>query len=288
MGQMDDQAWEILLDAVEDGRCTPFLGSGACVPSLPTGVALARDWAEQHGYPLPDRDDLSRVAEYVAIRKRVAMAPKHDIVKQFRALETPNFKIDRDDPHSILAALPISVYLTTNYVDYMSQALAAQQRHALVEICRWNDSPAVRDYKSGVTKAFKPTPLTPIVYHLHGHLDVPHSLVLTESDYVDFIVRLQQKAVVPHQIERALANSALVFVGYSFADWDFRVIHRGLVTARDSSLRELGVTVQIEPGDGASKEYLDDYFDERNLRVFWGTARDFVTELRRRRDERAG
>jgi hypothetical protein len=50
--------------AIEEERCTPFLGAGACVPELPIGLVLARKWARQHGYPLPDEDDLARVSEY--------------------------------------------------------------------------------------------------------------------------------------------------------------------------------------------------------------------------------
>ena len=214
------------------------------------------------------------------------MAPKHAIVKRFRAGVPPDFETEREDPHSVLAGLPIAVYLTTNYVDYMAQALTARKRRALVDFCRWNSTPAVRDHPTRLTKAFKASAADPIVYHLHGHVDVPQSLVLTESDYVDFLLAIQRRGVVPHQIERAMANASLVFLGYSFADWDFRVIYRGLVTARDASLRELGVTVQIAPDDVAAQRYLDRYFDERDLRVYWGTAREFAAELKRRHDER--
>jgi SIR2-like domain len=285
-GLLNEQNWETLLDAVDEERCTPFLGSGACVPGLPTGAGLALEWSDEHGYPLTDREDLARVAEFIGIKKEAAMEPKHAIVRRFGAGMPPDFKNDPDDPHAVLATLPISVYVTTNYVDWMAQALDAQNRKALVEFCRWNDEPALRYEKIRLTRAFKPTRSEPVVYHLHGHVNWPQSLVLTESDYVDFLIAIQRRGVVPHQIERALANASLVFVGYSFADWDFRVIHRGLVAARNSSLRELGVTVQLTPKDKDAENYLDRYFDERKLRVFWGTAREFAAELKRRHDER--
>ena len=37
---------------------------------------------------------------------------------------------------------------------------------------------------------FKPSPQTPVVYHLHGHRSVIDSLVLTEDDYLDYLVNM--------------------------------------------------------------------------------------------------
>jgi hypothetical protein len=283
---VEDQDWETLLWAIEEERCTPFLGAGACAPPLPLGAQLAREWAEEHGYPLKDDDDLARVAEYVAIHRKVPMFPKHAVRKKFGAIEPPDFA-EVDEPHGVLADLPIPVYLTTNYVDFMAEALRKRNRNPRIDFCRWNDAPAVRRYPSALPKAFTPSAKEPVVYHLHGHLDVPQSLVLTESDYVSFLVAISRpRGLMPHQIERAFANASLVFIGYSFADWDFKVIYRGLVTARDSSLRELGISVQLRPDDERAKEYFDSYFNEMDLRVYWGTAREFAAELGQRWKER--
>jgi hypothetical protein len=134
-------------------------------------------------------------------------------------------------------------------------------------------------------EAFVPSPREPVVYHLHGHIDVPQSLVLTETDYVSFLVETSRKRLLPHQIEKALANASLIFVGYGFADWDFRVIFRGLVAAH-ATARELGVTVQLETDDEASRNYLEKYFGGFDLRVYWGNARTFAAELHSRWKDR--
>ena len=74
--------------------------------------------------------------------------------------------------------------------------------------------------------------------------------MLTEDDYLDFLVAIaRDAALLPHQIQRALAGTSLLFVGYRLADWDFRVIHRGLVAATEASLRRLSVTVQLAAED---------------------------------------
>ena len=156
-----------------------------------------------------------------------------------------------------------------------------------MDFCRWTSTPAVKNHPSQLPKSFVPSALEPVVYHLHGHLDVAQSLVLTETDYVSFLVEIARRRVLPHQIEKALANSSLIFVGYGFRDWDFRVIFRGLVAAQES-VRELGVTVQLETDDTASRNYLEKYFAEQDLRVYWGDARAFSAELGRRWEEWTG
>ena len=97
-----------------------------------------------------------------------------------------------------------------------------------------------------MTPGFVPTPASPVVFHLHGRLSVPESLVLTEDDYLDFLVTVSRdQKLLPHQIKRAMAGASLLFIGYRLADWNFRVLHRGLVMAGEPSLRRLSVTVQL-------------------------------------------
>jgi hypothetical protein len=177
-----------------------------------------------------------------------------------------------------MARLPIPVYITTNYVDYMAEALRQAYRNPRVDFCRWTATPAVKNHPSQLPRTFVPSAEEPVVYHLHGHVDVAQSLVLTETDYVSFLVELARRRLLPHQIEKALANGSLIFLGYGFRDWDFRVIFRGLVAAQES-VRELGVTVQLDTDDEASRRYLENYFDELELRVYWGDARAFAKEL---------
>ena len=111
--------------------------------------------------------------------------------------------------------------------------------------------------------------------------------MLTEDDYLDFLVAIaRDAALLPHQIQRALAGTSLLFVGYRLADWDFRVIHRGLVAATEASLRRLSVTVQLAAEEPA-REYLDQYFGALKLRVYWGTAAAFAGELSERWAARA-
>jgi hypothetical protein len=278
-----DSDWHLLMRRIASGACTPFLGAGACHGTLPLGSDVAKQWAAQHGYPLEDDYDLARVAQYVGVHADDAMYPKELISAELATAGPPDFG-EANEPHTVLAGLPLPIYMTTNYDDFMAAALKRAGKEPRREICRWNSSPAVREQPThlGADNGLPPSQSNPIVYHLHGHLDVPESLVLTEDDYLDFLVAVSRdEQLLPHQIQRALAGTSLLFVGYRLSDWDFRVIHRGLVMAGEQSLRRLSVTVQLPRADPA-RNYLDKYFGAMKVRVYWGNATDFMRELRER------
>jgi len=91
----------------------------------------------------------------------------------------------------------------------------------------------------------------------------------------------------------ALAGTSLLFVGYSRADWSFRVVFRGLVNSLVTSSRMKSVAVQLEPLSqdaleaerSRARAYLNRYFQKIQkipVSVFWGTAAEFAVQLRSR------
>ena len=72
----------------------------------------------------------------------------------------------------------------------------------------------------------------PLVYHLHGEIDNPQSMVLTEDDYLSFIVNLSVNIdkLFPAGIRTAIASSSMIFIGYSLSDWNLRIIFRKIAT----------------------------------------------------------
>jgi SIR2-like domain len=275
---VDDASWELLLRRISKGSCTPFLGAGASAGVLPLGAEIATRWTAKYHYPLDDTDDLGRVAQFLGVHQDDAMFPKEQLCSELAGSAPPDFG-RQGEPHGVLADLPLPVYITTNFDDFMLQALRHRGKAPMQDICRWNAHPALVYGPPVLDPAFQPTPANPLVFHLHGHFGIPESLVLTDDDYLDFLVAISRnESLLPHQIKRALAGSSLLFVGYRLADWDFRVLHRGLVMAGEQSLRRLSVTVQLPPSD-EGRRYLDKYFQTMNLRVYWGTAEEFVMEL---------
>jgi hypothetical protein len=278
---MDEQAWDQLIGRIANGVCTPFLGAGASWPVLPLGGDIAARWAASCDYPLEDAHDLARVAQYLAI-DHDAMYPKERIQAELAELGPPDFTAPTD-PHALLADLPLPLYITTNYDDFMIKALRDRGRDPVQEICKWNGAYNVKQHAAflGDDPTHRPTVANPVVFHLHGRFGIPESMVLTEDDYLDFLIALSERRdeLMPHQILGALSSTSLIFVGYSLADWDFRVLHRGLVVRGEPSLRRLSVTVQLKRTD-AMASYLDKYFRRMEVSVYWGDASSFAKDLR--------
>jgi hypothetical protein len=287
-GKLEDKHWDTLLKRIDAGRCTPFLGAGACAGVLPLAADVAEQWAKQNDYPLEDCRDLARVAQFMAV-DRDPVFPKEEIASLFKEKGViPNFD-DPGEPHGVLADLPLPIYITTNYDDFMVQALQSRNRNAVLELCQWNryikDMPSV--FKS--ESVYMPSKERPLVFHLHGQLEAPQSLVLGEDDYLDFLVNISrdQQDLIPPPIYKALAYNSLLFIGYRLADWNFRVLFRGLISSVEGSLQTLNIAVQLPPESSEyeqekAQNYLTEYFKHISVLVYWGTAGEFVQELRQR------
>lgn len=291
---LEENDWETLLTNIKEGVCTPFLGAGASIPPLPLASTLAEQWSQQYEYPLENsRKDLSRVAQFLAVTHRDSAWPKIQIRDLFNSYSAPDFKSEIQI-HSLLAELPLPVYITTNYDDYMTQALILKGKDPKRELCRWNNSVAVQRAPSVLRRrtAWEPTSRSPAVFHLHGYKDVPESMVLTEDDYVDFLIRMDadDQDLLPPRIQEAFTGASLLFLGYGLGDWNFRVLFRTMVTYMERSTKKAHVSVQLAPLDKNMPEenkkailkYLNNYFGDLGIRVYWGKCNQFTRELRER------
>jgi hypothetical protein len=136
---------------------------------------------------------------------------------------------------------------------------------------------------------YRPTVQEPLVYHLHGLDLLPASMVLTEDDYLDFLVRVSwDKNVIPPRVAQALADSSLLLLGYRLQDWDFRVLFRGLITAKQAPRRRSNFSIQLTTEQEAeeqitsvadARDFLEDYFSLGNFTIYWGDAKSFTEEL---------
>jgi hypothetical protein len=282
-----EQDWQILVGHIKAGTCTAFIGAGASHPSIDLGGTIARNWANDCQYPLPDGDNLARVAQFIALNPDGALsdptAPKRKIVEYLK--KRPHLDSDDpDDPYNVLARLPIPIYITTNYDAFMVEALKRTGRTPRREFCRWNRR---LEKRMPLDAPIEPEAQTPVVYHLHGHEEVVDSLVLTEADYIDFIVNVSQRPeLIPTPIQDAMTDNALLFLGYSLSDWNFKVFFRTLQNYLEKSTRGGHVSVQLEPDPKKRHDereratrYLTRYFREQSIVVFWGTCRKFAQDL---------
>jgi hypothetical protein len=293
---LDDRDWDNLLYRIKSGKCTPFIGPEVVQAIVPTEADLALAWATEHAYPLNDPHNMPRVAQFLAVRRDPAF-PADEVARRLAQLKArPDFD-DPDEPHNFLASLPLPLYMTTNYDNFMVQALRGRSRNATQELCRWNkyvqDVPSIFDSDSLMTISNT----SPVVYHLFGYAELPESLVLTEDDYLDFLVNISRhQNTIPRQIEKALVSTSLLFIGYQLSDLKFRILFRGLVASMERSLRRTSIAVQLNPAapeiEGITpaqvRQYVEEYLARDDVRIYWGDSFEFIKELRARWEDFSG
>ncbi len=208
------------------------------------------------------------------------------------------------EPHRVLAGLPLRIYVTTNYDDMLADALRETEienesgqkvkKRPEVVICPWSErfyAPSVYDEEPG----YVPSIERPLVYHLFGHLSVPDSMVLTEDDYFEFLMgftanKKRTPPVIPPAILRALTDSALLILGFALDDWAFRALFRTVMIQPGGARRGryAHVGIQLEPDDvrnlnpRRAHQYLQKYFGDAQINLYWGKSDDFLRELAQR------
>lgn len=309
------EKWPALLDAIRTGRCTPILGAGLTEPLLGSRREVAAKWAEEYRFPLAPfaREDLPEVAQYLSVNQS-PMFPREGLGKFLRAelwkrygselapdlenAEIPKLlagvgelhrKRDSTDPHALLASLPFPVYITTNPDNLLIEALKAAGKDPQVELCKWNEDM----YTESIYKRepdYRPDEKRPLVYCLFGQFSDLDSMVLTEDDYFDYLIGVtSNKDLIPGVVRRALADTALLFLGFQLDDWNFRVLYRSIMSQEGRGRRKKysHIAAQIDPEEGRileperARRYLESYFQGADISIYWGSAEDFVRDLQK-------
>jgi hypothetical protein len=170
----------------------------------------------------------------------------------------------------------------------MADALTAAGRSPKRLICDWNESADKWNAEQMDTKSVKrwgsPSREEPWVYHLHGADTVENSIVITEDDYLDFLAALRSHTttMLPPPVYQALSTTCL-FVGYSLADWTFRVLFRMIKLSLPAAGESSHFALQL-PRREKEQNYLDAYFAGMRVKVYWGDKEEFFSDLRNRWD----
>src|SRR5215472_16062174 len=104
------------------GSRTGRFGAGASHGTLPIAAELARQLADEYHYPLEDAEDLIRVTQFLAVSYREGMFPKDEVARRLSQRGYPDFNRD-GEPHRVFAEFPLPIYITTNYDDFLMEAL---------------------------------------------------------------------------------------------------------------------------------------------------------------------
>jgi hypothetical protein len=311
-----DMFWPFLMENIDRGHVTAFLGPRTNLGLLPPSGAVAQKLADKYGYPLPDHKNLVRVAKYIQLTdpgllqddyvrflqrslfRFLDVAPTKEQKRQFRAAtlsETVEglgwaervLDIDEGAMHHQLADLGLPLYVTTNVDNFMVEALKYKGLSPRQVGPRWEQ------IEAGTPQFVldpDPSKENPVVFHLNGYDADPEQLshlVLSEDDFLEHLIRLSRdrESILPMNVNRMLSEHSFLFLGFHLDDWEFRVILQGLVKsiAGATQAKKLHVGVQLEVEEQYNTEqamdYLGRYLGEFSIDIYWGTTHQFVNEL---------
>ncbi|MBE7550333.1 MAG: SIR2 family protein [Anaerolineales bacterium] len=310
---------QTIVDRIKAGKVVPFIIHLVDHNLILGGnTALVEAYADYVQYPLADKHNLPQMAQFKGVTDESisdAWALKTDYInfiknRLFDLAETegaaeeilaeveelfddisfsefsgrlgyPRFNQGPSDPLLILAELPLPIYLTTSYHGFIEAALKRAGKEPRTEICRWHKG--LEGIPSVFEADYQPSKEAPLVYHLHGLDAYPESLVLTENDYLEFLVATSQDMgrgtdPIPKRVRQAMADSSLILMGYSLQSLEFKVVFWGLIRPRP--LQHTSVSIQLLPSDHERK-FLQEYLRrEAKFEVYWGDIQEYVQELR--------
>lgn len=315
---------EQIFQEEKDGSVPDIESSPSAEADRTVEEQLTKEWAEFIGYPMPDVYNLARIAQYFLVEQKdpsqarakyveflkallLTIAQEDeayvDLVSELkteirekrfsdivRQLDYPRFPEGVEDPLRLLAALPLPIYVTTSYYDFIERALEAVGKTPNTQVCFWSGTGSSARAEHRSNPNYEPTPGNPVVYHLFGLEDYPQTLVLSEDDYMNFLVSVvedtnTQNPIVPLKLRQALAESPLLLLGYQLRDWDFRVLFRFILRFRREELSPRGMVIQLKQDRHRigtvekALNYLSNYLDKRQFDVEWTDTESFIRKL---------
>ena len=305
---------------------------------------LIAGWADHIDYPMQDSSNLAQVAQYYLVNQnddptarigifnylkhmlwRMANTEVQDpalaeglesgieerrLSDLVEDLDYPQFPDGTEDPLRLLARFPLPVYITTSQSNFLERALEAEGKTPFTQICFWSgEIPNLPDEHRPVAQRIASI-TNPLVYHLFGLEDYPQTLVLSEDDFISFLIAVTEDTntlnpKIPLYLRQAVAGSQLLLVGYRLSDWDFRVVFRLMMKFRHDGFSPRGMLIQLEDKEkqdsgkenpeankdnqvankkkqDANKkavEYLRNYFGKKSFDIEWKDADSFIQEL---------
>ena len=228
----EDSALAEIAASVRAGQCILFLGAGVhhappragfVYPARrrpPMGSALSRMLADESGFtklfPHEGASNLQRVALfYERQRSRAALISR--IRSEVHEGRKPSPLL------RALARMKFPLVITTNYDQLFERALAAEQKEPRVAVYSPDRFTMTRDYT--------PTPEQPFIFKIHGDIDAPESMVITDEDYIQFVMRMTDREPfnpVPETFLYQLKRWPTLFLGYSLMDYNLRLLFKSL------------------------------------------------------------
>jgi hypothetical protein len=183
--------------SMREGAAATFIGAGMSgAVGLPDWKGLIAHCVESLNLKIERENDLPAVTQYFLNRRGGNRAYLNHLVA--REFDKPT---DITERHRIIVRLPIPTIWTTNFDRIIESAFFAADRQ--IDIRR-ADSDFAKGRRHDV-----------VLNKMHGDVDRPHKVVLSESDYERYA---KTHPIFQNALEGDLITKTFLFLGFSFTD----------------------------------------------------------------------
>src|SRR5215212_4213935 len=266
---------KFIANKVAANKCILFLGSAIHAPSPqdskytytkdkcpPIGSQLAELLAQVSGFVDSSKDDLQRVSQhYEYTLKRNSLVT--EIINHVSQGKEPSPVL------SALAALRFPLVITTNYDNLYERAIDAVNKEKAIAAARAAgqgvDEQAIEAATRGqydlciysrdkkvptIDCARKLDPERPYILKIHGDIGVSSSIVITDEDYIHFVMRMSDTE--PHHpigpnVATHLIENNILFIGYRLTDYNLRLLFKTLRWKKDVSEIPTSFAIDLKP-----------------------------------------
>ncbi len=278
VSELQERDWRRLVETIHRGNCVLVLGADVVfdpvdVDRTPLSESLARHLADMLPEPPGEPIELPLVAElYLQQPDRDRYDLEIEVTDFYQAYGARTTDFHRD-----MAAMPFNLCITTTPDRFLEKALVDTGKEPIA--ASYDFSRPGRPAKLGSADERHP-----IVYSLFGDLTQPSSLVLTETELLDFLVTVVRGGSgLPDYIAGQLASpqTGFLFVGFGFQRWYSRILLHALQSEgrRTRSLAMEGNAFFSHPEHALTALYFEQACSIVFRRQVWT---EFAADLRRR------
>ncbi|MEP7261468.1 MAG: toll/interleukin-1 receptor domain-containing protein [Usitatibacter sp.] len=277
----DDDAWDDLLNFIEERRVIPIVGPELLKVQTESGPRLLYDWmadrlAAKLGVDtalLPQPYSLNDVVcWFLSARGR-----REDTYARMRSiLRDATFEPPRA-LRQLAEITDFDLFVSTTFDPLLENAInnvrfGGAQSTGVVSYApnRVADLPSEREQFQ-----------RPVVYHLLGKCSASPTYVISDEDLLEFVCALQSEHLTPEKLFYELEHSHLLFIGSNFTNWLARLFLRMAKRKRLSDPREVG-EVLADDHTGSDARLMT-FLQQVSVRTrVYDGAEAFVDELHRR------
>jgi DNA-binding SARP family transcriptional activator len=240
--------------------------AGRLVPVLGTDVAqVAAHLSQRFEYPAEARE-LPRIAQYIAVM--MGAGPLHDELHALLepdVVPTPTHRFfaslppllrERGSPHQLIVTMSYDLALERAFLDageefdIVSYVASGRNRGRFCHIDPEGKGTLIERPNEYATELSLER--RTVILKLHGQVDPTserawESFVVTEDDYIGYLAYSEVGNVVPVSLAAKLRRSHFLFLGYTMADWNLRLLLYRLWGDQPLSYRSWAVHDEAKP-----------------------------------------